>query len=125
MPQIREEENKTKLPLKLEKENANLREGLLRNVKFSTELSKITYEMDRLLGIKGKEIRNLENKLKESQARISLVETGVMDFDIDMADMEAIQLKTIEVDLKSEDLNVNDYVKTYDLESKKLSSFTP
>ena len=107
--------------LKLEKENADLREGLLRNVKFSTKLSKITYEMDRLLDIKGKEIRNLENKLKESQARISLVETGVMNFDMNMADMEAIQLKTIEVDLKSEDLNVNDYVKTYDLESKKLS----
>ena len=109
--------------LKLEKENADLREGLLRNVKFSTKLSKIAYEMDCLLDQKGKEIRNLETKLEESLARISFVETDemVMDFDMDIADMEAIQLTTIEADLKSEDLNINDYVKTYDLESKKLS----
>ena len=44
----------------LENYNKNLRDCLLKNVKFSTDLSKITYEMDCLLVKKGKEIRDLK-----------------------------------------------------------------
>ena len=115
-------ENLEKQVSKLEKENADLRQCLLRNVKFSTKLSKIIYEMDFLLDKKGKEIRDLEKKLEESLAKHLQVGTNemVMDFDMDLNDEDAIQLETIDADLKPEDLNVNDYLKTYDLESKKL-----
>ena len=108
--------------LKLDKENVDLRQCLLRNVKFSTKLSKIIYEMDCLLDNKGREVRDLEKKLEESLTKHSQVGTNemVMDFDMDLNDEDAIQLETIDDDLKPEDLNVNDYLMTYDLESKKL-----
>ena len=48
----------------LENHNAGLREVLLKNVQFSTKLSNITYEMDCLLVKKGREIRDLQEKLK-------------------------------------------------------------
>ena len=108
--------------VKLEKENSGLRECLLRNIQFSTKLSTITFEMDCLLDKRGKEIRDLERKLKESLVRISQVGTDemVMDFDMDIADEDEIELETINPDLKSEDLNVDDYIKIYEVESKKL-----
>ena len=102
--------------LKLDKENVDLRQCLLRNVKFSTKLSKIIYEMDCLLDNKGREVRDLEKKLEESLTKHSQVGTNemVMDFDMDLNDEDAIQLETIDDDLKPEDLNVNDYLKTYE-----------
>ena len=98
----------------LEKRNEGLRECLLKNVQFSTQLSNITYEMDCLLAKKGQEIRDLEKKLEQSFSRLNSVE--VVDFDIDMAVENDVDTE----DLNSQPLDVNDYVVVFPFNKLEL-----
>ena len=117
----------------LEKLNAGLRECLLRNLQFSTKLSKITYEMDCLLERKGQEIRDLEEKLKEFSTRTACtysepspiseeipeypvldeipVHGDIEDFDIDLPSEKGEENGSVPA--KSEFSDINDYVKIF------------
>ena len=79
----------------LENYNKNLRDCLMKNVKFSTDLSKITYEMDCLLVRKSEEIRDLEKKLEQSLAPVNSVEHDfkIEDFDIEMTSEKMMRSK--------------------------------
>ena len=74
----------------LEKHNAGLREILIKNVQFSTKLSNIIYDMDCLLVKKGREIRDLQEKLENCLpgACISGADSPLMDFDMDICSEE-------------------------------------
>ena len=98
----------------LEKRNESLREVLVKNVQFSTELSSITYEMDCLLVKKGHEIRDLQKKLEQSLATANSVK--VDDFDIDMAIENDVDTE----DSNSRQLDVNDYVVVFSFNTLEL-----
>ena len=104
----------------LENHNAGLREVLLKNVQFSTKLSNITYEMDCLLVKKGREIRNLQEKLKNGRPSLSSAykcepSSSLMDFDIDMCSEDHEEDKST---LESVPMNLNDFVEVF--ASKRL-----
>ena len=98
----------------LEKRNDRLRECLIKNVQFSTKLSNIIYDMDCLLVKKGREIRDLQEKLENCLPSACKSEAGspLMDFDMDICS-EEYKFEAKPSALESELSNLNGFVEIF------------
>ena len=104
----------------LEKRNAGLRECLVSNVQFSTNLSNIIYEMDCLLVKKGQEIRDLEKQLEQNLSKIAKFESSQMLTDFDMEITDDASMESPITEQNSEAININDYVETLEYEKLEM-----